>query len=188
MGSRSAVPALLLACCSVWAAAPLPTVTYQLGTPGTVSVGIYDSAGTLVRHLLTGEPAEARTHAVTWDGRDDSGVLLDPGDYTYRGIVANVRAEWVEHKGNSERHMMVPSRKARKWMPHKISFPRSRQEYASLRVSARFQGHRSLPYIPVPRKKPPHGSGPPDYKFHGAEPLTLCEPDWKSRLSHRDGE
>jgi hypothetical protein len=46
-----------------------------------VSVTVYDANGLLVRHLFNGV-LEAGEHNVDWDGKDDSGNVVLPGDYT----------------------------------------------------------------------------------------------------------
>lgn len=47
-----------------------------------VDVKIYDSGASLVR-TITLATAVQGSHAVVWDGKDDSGVLLPNGDYTF---------------------------------------------------------------------------------------------------------
>jgi hypothetical protein len=47
-----------------------------------VKVLVFDLSGRLVRHLLE-ETAVSGRFAQDWDGRDDSGVLVPPGNYIY---------------------------------------------------------------------------------------------------------
>lgn len=60
---------------------------FELSTAtGNVEVDILDSSGSTVRTMKLGEHSAGR-HDVDWDGQDDSGNRLPPGDYTL-----NVRA------------------------------------------------------------------------------------------------
>ena len=57
---------------------------------GTLTLGIYDKAGKLVRVLHREATEEAFTVGLnglitTWDGKDDSGAVLPPGKYHARG-------------------------------------------------------------------------------------------------------
>jgi flagellar basal-body rod modification protein FlgD len=54
----------------------------------SVTVGVYDAAGRLVRHLDLGAVGYG-DHVITWDGIDDSGNLVAPGSYTFDVQAAN---------------------------------------------------------------------------------------------------
>lgn len=59
---------------------------------GTISLGIYDSTGKLVRTLhreASSDPfiKEDNGLATFWDGKDDAGNLLPPGKYSARGFM-----------------------------------------------------------------------------------------------------
>ncbi len=59
---------------------PTPTLGYTLPVNTTETViSIIDSAGRVVK-AIAGSTA-AGQHTVTWDGKDASGALLQPGDY-----------------------------------------------------------------------------------------------------------
>jgi hypothetical protein len=60
-------------------------VRFRWGQPadGTVSLGIYDVTGRLVRNLARGH-YEAGEHSVLWDGRDGAGRLTSSGLYLAR--------------------------------------------------------------------------------------------------------
>jgi hypothetical protein len=58
-------------------------IAYSLAAAERVSLTVYDVAGRLVRTLADG-PEPAGSHAVTWDGTDDSGAPLAGGVYYYR--------------------------------------------------------------------------------------------------------
>ncbi|MFC1572865.1 lipocalin-like domain-containing protein [Candidatus Eisenbacteria bacterium] len=53
---------------------------YNLGQPGMVDVTIYDSAGRVVRRLLS-KQSEAGDGAIEWDGLDDTGARVSSGTY-----------------------------------------------------------------------------------------------------------
>lgn len=69
------------------AAAPTPfgdrtEVRFALPARGEHALTVYDVAGRQVRRLSAGI-AEAGTHAVVWDGRDDDGRIVPAGVYFY---------------------------------------------------------------------------------------------------------
>ena len=57
-------------------------VTYSILTQGRGSLDIYDSAGRLVRTLVSGS-MEPGQRSVAWDGRDNEGQGLASGTYFY---------------------------------------------------------------------------------------------------------
>lgn len=65
--------------------------SYQLSTPGKVTLEIYDGKGNRVRTIEEGSK-EATKQKFTWDGRNELGVKLPDGVYTF-----SVRA--VDAKG-----------------------------------------------------------------------------------------
>jgi hypothetical protein len=58
-------------------------IEYTIPSAGHVDIRVYDSAGNLVRTLLSGTEV-AGTHLEHWDGRDDSGRELASGVYFSR--------------------------------------------------------------------------------------------------------
>jgi hypothetical protein len=54
-------------------------LAYDLPTPATVTLEIYDVAGRLIRVLAHGRSKDAGRYVVTWDGRDDHGTLVASG-------------------------------------------------------------------------------------------------------------
>jgi hypothetical protein len=68
---------------------------------GTISLGVYDTTGNIVRVLhrqakLDDFTAGADALTTTWDGRNDDGKDLPPGKYTAHGfVVAPMKIEWV---------------------------------------------------------------------------------------------
>ena len=73
---------------------------------GTISLGIYDSAGKLVRVLRKEAETSAFTVALNgliarWDGLDDAGAPCPPGKYHARGYtVGELEVEGVDFIGN----------------------------------------------------------------------------------------
>lgn len=80
------------------------TVTIEEGTvsdspffieaDAEVEVVIYDSSGVEVNRLSLGQ-LEAGTHYVDWDGRDDTGEMIEEGRYTYEVIATDEDGEEV---------------------------------------------------------------------------------------------
>jgi hypothetical protein len=78
------------ACAGMWLA-PNPftfatRVTYSPAgdiDPSAVMLGVYDTAGRLVRTLVAGAPG-GDLHTISWDGTDHSGRALAGGVYFYR--------------------------------------------------------------------------------------------------------
>ena len=61
---------------------PSTTIQFDLVDAGYVSLSIYNSAGQLVRTLVSGDYAPG-AHKVVWDARDDSGQRVASGLYMY---------------------------------------------------------------------------------------------------------
>ena len=94
----AAVVALLISAPLVSAQVALP---YQTKIAGSVSLGIYDQQGRLLRTLQSGKKQEAGPSAVAWDGKDDLGRDLPPGAYTLKGLVANLGWQYQLMMGNA---------------------------------------------------------------------------------------
>jgi len=62
---------------------PGTTVFFQIESPGSVQIFVYDAAGRAVRTLVN-RAYPAGTHRVAFDGRDDGGRRLASGVYFYR--------------------------------------------------------------------------------------------------------
>lgn len=63
------------------------TVNGSVETPDgatSITVGVYDSAGSLVRQFTT--PATSGMSTFTWDGLNDSGKAVSSGEYTFKAI------------------------------------------------------------------------------------------------------
>jgi hypothetical protein len=62
---------------------PTTTLTYDVATPGAVSVRIYDVSGKLVRTLVDEFKTTGR-YELSWDGRNNNGTTVTTGVYFYR--------------------------------------------------------------------------------------------------------
>lgn len=56
--------------------------SYSIESGGDVAINVYDSEGLIVRTFYQGWE-DAGEHAVNWDGRDDSGKVVEDGTYTF---------------------------------------------------------------------------------------------------------
>jgi hypothetical protein len=67
----------------------------HLPSAGRLSAGIYDSAGTLVRTLVSAQKLEsAGEYPIFWDGLSDEGVLLPSGNYSLSALYNNIQYTW----------------------------------------------------------------------------------------------
>ena len=62
---------------------PTTQITFSLEEPGHVMLQIYNARGQLIRTLLN-EQRSKGTHQVTWDGRNEQGVVVPSGLYFYK--------------------------------------------------------------------------------------------------------
>jgi hypothetical protein len=67
---------------------PSTTVQLELPRTGTVTLAVHDMRGRLVRSLWQGT-LTAGSHALTWDGADESGTPAASGVYVLRLTTAN---------------------------------------------------------------------------------------------------
>ena len=61
-------------------------VSFKVPADGSVSLALYDPAGTLVRSLLYAQPLAAGRQTVMWDGTTDLGRPATAGVYTVKGV------------------------------------------------------------------------------------------------------
>ncbi|CAF0694318.1 FlgD immunoglobulin-like domain containing protein [Candidatus Methylacidithermus pantelleriae] len=61
-------------------------IVYKLPSEGFVTLVIEDEKGRRVRNLIADYPRKAGWNQDFWDGRDDWGNALPPGNYTVRGL------------------------------------------------------------------------------------------------------
>ena len=67
---------------------PSTTIRFSIATSEVAKLVVYDLVGTEVRTLANGTLSIGE-HAITWDGRDDNGELLQSGVYFYKLEVGN---------------------------------------------------------------------------------------------------
>src|SRR5687767_13966120 len=63
-------------------------ITYTLAEDARVSLVVSNADGAVVCELLHGAPRVAGTHVEAWDGRDERGLPLPAGTYTWK-LLAN---------------------------------------------------------------------------------------------------
>ena len=71
-------------------------VTYDVSQPMRVSLNLYDGQGQIVRSLLCGAPRQKGTQREFWDGRDQAGQPVPPGDYAWKVLAMPGRLK-TEH-------------------------------------------------------------------------------------------
>ena len=59
---------------------------YELPTDGYVTLVVEQPDGTRVRNLMADVPRKAGKNTDYWDGADDNGRLVRPGEYRFRGL------------------------------------------------------------------------------------------------------
>jgi photosystem II stability/assembly factor-like uncharacterized protein len=70
---------------------PTTTIRYTLSNSGPVSLDIYNILGQNVRTLVK-ERQQIGSYSITWDGKDNHGILLSTGIYYYQIQVNNFRS------------------------------------------------------------------------------------------------
>jgi len=63
---------------------PRTEIMFDLARTAAPELIIFDMRGRAVKHLLSGLQYPVGRHAVTWDGRDDSGKTVSSGAYFCR--------------------------------------------------------------------------------------------------------
>jgi len=76
-------------------------VHFSVRAPGTVSLGIFDTRGRLIRTVLSGKKFAPGPQTAAWDGADDLGNRLPPGAYSFRGLCANLGWTYLLAMGNA---------------------------------------------------------------------------------------
>lgn len=86
------------------------TIQFSLTQPRTVSAGVYDQDGVLVRTLLRNEAMAASTHVVNWDNKDDDGNSApalskdgQPISYTVKLLTHQIAYSWEGVVGNTSK-------------------------------------------------------------------------------------
>ena len=71
-------------------------VAYSAPQAGRVTLAIDDAQGRRVRNLTAAQARAAGANTEAWDGLDDAGKPVPPGDYRLRGLVHDgIRANWL---------------------------------------------------------------------------------------------
>jgi hypothetical protein len=78
-------PAQRLAALRTKTQGPVP-LEYTLPADSFVTLVIEDAAGRRLRNLIANAPRKAGKNTDYWDGADDSGQLVAPGNYRFRGL------------------------------------------------------------------------------------------------------
>lgn len=68
------------------------TIAFSLREEDAITVAVVDSEGDVVRTILPRARVPARRFALSWDGRDDSGMALPEGEYQPRIRLADERS------------------------------------------------------------------------------------------------
>ena len=77
-------------------------ISYKLPTDGRVSVAIYSAQGRLTRTLLNSELQKAGEHQLAWEGLDQNGRAVSPGQYTWKLVHGpGIKAEYLLSLGTN---------------------------------------------------------------------------------------
>ncbi|MEL6675689.1 MAG: FlgD immunoglobulin-like domain containing protein [Bacteroidota bacterium] len=77
-------------------------ITFQLNDDRRVSLNIYDAQGQVIRELMHATDLTAGSHTVTWDGKDQDGVDMPQGIYTWKALATKgLQANYVLSVGNT---------------------------------------------------------------------------------------
>ncbi len=89
-------PSWLLASATEVAQGPVE-IKYSIPQSARVTLAIDDAkTGRRVRNLIAAAPREKGAHIEKWDGLDDDGKPVAPGEYSYKAIYHDgIRANWV---------------------------------------------------------------------------------------------
>ncbi len=63
---------------------PNTVIKYQLKQAEKISLTVYSINGEVIRHLASDQMHVAGSHEITWNGRNDNGVLVNSGIYFCR--------------------------------------------------------------------------------------------------------
>jgi flagellar hook assembly protein FlgD len=85
------------------------SIVYEINEDAEdISILISDAGGVIVRHLVLNESRNAGINADVWDGRDDDGVILPDGLYSFKIMVENYIGEYDEATGDVEIDSSIP--------------------------------------------------------------------------------
>ena len=90
-----ALAATALVMGALWAARP-PDAAYRMPADGQLTLGLFTRDGALLRWLVQDDFRRAGDQRQSWDGLDQWGHAVPPGDYVLRGIYhAPLRADYL---------------------------------------------------------------------------------------------
>lgn len=81
----------------------LITIDFEQTVDGKASIVIQDANGKPVRNLVSGYDFAAGTQRVLWDGLSDSGELVTPGTYQWKGVThAGIKPHYLMRFANGD--------------------------------------------------------------------------------------
>lgn len=75
----------------------------------SLSVGVYDLSGNLLRTLTSAQPLSVQNN-IQWDGKDDAGNILVAGNYQIKYLTSNVQYTWEGGIGDSSTEPLTNTR------------------------------------------------------------------------------
>ncbi len=92
-------------------------LTFEQAVAGKATLVIENEAGQRIRNLVSGRSLEAGKHTVIWDGLDETGNLIAPGTYHWRGIThPGIEPVYRMHFANGGEETTAP------WGPNHSTF------------------------------------------------------------------
>ncbi len=85
------------------------SISYKLAKDGKVSLAINNQSGQLVRRLHVGDDMKSGHHLAHWDGLDEAGRPLPPGEYEWRLVNSQgIRSQFLTCLGTSDGYWHWP--------------------------------------------------------------------------------
>jgi len=84
-------------------------IEFEQPTEGKATLVIENEKGERVRNLVSGRNFTAGKHTLNWDGLDETGRLVAPGSYTWRGVThEGIRPQYVMNFANGDEPTTEP--------------------------------------------------------------------------------
>jgi len=84
-------------------------VPIELDRPGKVSMGVYDGRGRLIRRIHVGDDMAAGKHKIVWDGLNEQGKAVEPGEYEWRLVNSpGLKSQFLTLLGTSKGYWHWP--------------------------------------------------------------------------------